>query len=71
MKIVYGKEFEKLYDVIIEKDGKITNKDVEKCGIGFEYFLRLSQFDSKTLVDRAKSTMEIYKKIKEKNNVEV
>ena len=71
MRIVNGKEFEKLYDVIIEKNGEITSKDVEKCGISFEYFLKLSQFDSKTLVDKVKLAMEIYKKIKEENNAEV
>lgn len=55
--MTYMEKCKKLYQIIIDKHGKISTKDVEKCQLPFEYFLRLAACDSEKLYQTAKANI--------------
>lgn len=57
--MTYMEKCKKLYQIIIEKRGKISTKDVtEICELPFEYFLRLCNCDSEKLYQAAKANID-------------
>ena len=58
-KAEYMKKMKMLYQIIIDKHGNISTKDVtEKCGLPFEYFLRLANCDTEKLYQAAKANID-------------
>ena len=56
--MTYMEKCKKLYQIIIDKHGNISTDDVtEKCGLPFEYFLRLANCDSEKLYQVAKDNI--------------
>lgn len=58
--MTYREKMKKLYQIIIEKHGNITTKDVtEKCELPFEYFLRIAtRCDTEKLYQAAKANID-------------
>lgn len=58
--MTYMEKCKKLYEIIIEKHGNISCKDVtEKCELPFEYFLQLTTHcDTEKLYQTAKANID-------------
>lgn len=52
--MTYNEKCKKLYQIIIEKHGNISTKDVvEECKLPLEYFLRIANCDTEKLYKTA------------------